>query len=334
MSLILKKILRMPGVGVVGMLVLIYVLMLIFRPLPFLTIDNQFNILRGTSVLAIVCIGMTAVIIGRGIDLSVGSITGLSGGVCAFMLLNGSGLPLAILAALVTGIAIGALNGFLITKFGLGDFIVTLGTLYLFRGIYLAWAKGLPFIGYMNDQIWWIASGRMLGVPVPLVADIVLIFVFWFILRATQFGSDVFATGSNATAAEMVGVKTTSVKMFTYIISGLMCAIAGILLMARLTSVTPHTGEGLEMNAIGAVLLGGTSLLGGRGSVFGSILGAVLVSVVSNLVTILGIQPFLLQTVVGIIILIAVGLDVISRRLAVIHTSVAPTAEKTQKAES
>ena len=118
--------------------------MLIFKPLPFLTLNNQFNILRATSVLAMICIGMTTVVIGRGIDLSVGSVTGLTGGVCAFLLLKGTGMPVAIILALITGIAIGALNGILITKFGLSDFIVTLGTLYLFRGVYLAWAKGLP----------------------------------------------------------------------------------------------------------------------------------------------------------------------------------------------
>ena len=260
---------------------------------------------------------MTIVIIGRGIDLSVGSITGLSGGVCAYMILNNYGIVPAILAALVVGIVTGMLNGFLITKFGVSDFIVTLGTLYLFRGVYLAWAHGLPFIGYMNDVLWWISTGHVLWIQVPFAINLIIILIFSFIVRRTQFGSNVLASGSNPVAAEMVGIRIRNVKFMTYVMSGLLCAIAGIFLMARLTSITPHTGEGLELDAIGAVLLGGTSLLGGRGSIFASILGAILISVVSDLVTLLGIQPFLLRTVIGIIILIAVGLNALARRVAI-----------------
>jgi ribose/xylose/arabinose/galactoside ABC-type transport system permease subunit len=322
-----RKILRIPGIGVIGMLILVYLLMLIFKPTPFLTLNNQLNILRGVSVLIIVCIGMTTVVVGRGIDLSVGSITGLCGGVCAFLLLRHFPVPIAFLAAILTGVAAGAFNGFLITRFGLGDFIVTLGTLYLYRGIYLVWAQGLPFVGYMNNVLWWMSTGKIAGVPVPLVFDVIFIIIFTFILRKTQLGTNIFAMGSNAAAAEMVGIRIKQLKLSTYMISGFLCAIGGLFLMARLTSITPHTGENMELDAIAAVLLGGTSLLGGRGSIYGSVLGAILVQVVSNLVTILQIEQHLLQTVIGATIIIAVGLDLISRNITVIRSAWAKQAK-------
>ncbi|MHA2032792.1 MAG: ABC transporter permease [Candidatus Kariarchaeaceae archaeon] len=320
MRLILKKILRTPGAGVIGILILIYLFMAIFKPTPFLTLKNQLNLIREISHLGIICIGMTIVIIGRGIDLSVGSIAGLSGGICASLLLGNFGMPLAITVALLSGIAVGALNGFLITKFDLSDFIVTLGTLYLFRGIYLAWQRGIPLIGYMNDQLWWMAASRILNIPVPFIVFLIPLGLFFtFVMRRSQFGSDVFATGSNPTAAKMVGVRIKNVKLYTYILSGLLSAIAGIVLMARLTSVSPHTGANLELDALGAVLLGGTSLLGGRGSIYGSILGALVISIVRNLVVILGVNPYLVQTVIGIMMLLAIGLDQLSRRAAVMR---------------
>jgi ribose transport system permease protein len=315
-----KRILQIPGIGVIGMLFFVYLFMFILKPIPFLTVNNQLNILRGVSVLIIVCIGMTTVVIGRGIDLSVGSITGLCGGVCAFLLLHNVPFPFAFLGALITGIVAGALNGFLITYFGLGDFIVTLGTLYLYRGIYLVWAQGLPFVGYMNEVLWWMSAGKIIGIPVPLIFDVVFIVVFTFVLKKTQFGTNVFAIGSNAAAAEMVGIRIKRIKLYTYMISGFFCAIGGLFLMARLTSITPHTGENMELDAIAAVLLGGTSLLGGRGNLYGSVLGAILVQVVSNLVTILQIEQHLLQTVIGITIIIAVGLDLISRNITFVRS--------------
>jgi ribose/xylose/arabinose/galactoside ABC-type transport system permease subunit len=173
----------------------------------------------------------------------------------------------------------------------------------------------------MNDVLWWLSTGKIVGIPVPLIFDIIFIVFFTFILRKTQFGTNIFAMGSNAAAAEMVGIRIKRVKLYTYMISGLLCSIGGLFLMARLTSVTPHTGENMELDAMAAVLLGGTSLLGGRGSIYGSVLGSILVQVVSNLVTILQIEQHLLQTVIGVTIIIAVGLDLISRNITVVHTA-------------
>lgn len=316
--LLRRRILLTPGVSAIGVVIVIYLIIGIFRPYPFLTLENQLSLIREISYLSIVCMGMTIVIIGGGIDLSVGSVAGLSGGICASLILAKVGMPLAIIMGLLVGIAVGALNGFLITKFSLSDFMVTLGTMYLFRGAYLAWQRGIPIIGYMNEGLRKFIAGRVIGLPTPFILVVVpLGLVLTFVLTRTQFGSDVFGMGSNVMAAKLVGVKVERVKLIAYVLSGFLSAVGGIVLMARLGSLSPHTGENLEFDVLGAVLLGGTSLAGGRGSIYGSVLGAFIIAIVRNLVVILGVNPYAIQIVVGIIVLFSVGMDRVSRRIAI-----------------
>lgn len=305
-----RAVLRMQGVGVIGSLFLIYLAMAVFRPHPFLTVNNQSNILREIVGLSIMCVGMTVVILARGIDLSVGSITGLSGIVCAYALMHGWGVAAAFSTSLLVGVGIGILNGILITRFGVSDFIATLATQNVVRGVVFVWTVGVPFVYTLGEGLRWAANGSVFGVPVPFLLVLVpLAIVFSLVLRHTQFGTDVFATGSNPEAARIVGVNTDRVKVWTYALSGLLCAIAGVVLFMRLGAAPAELGEFYELDVLAAVLLGGTPLSGGRGSVYASILGAFVIAVIRNVVTILGVEPLVLTSLIGVVILVAVGLE-------------------------
>lgn len=251
----------------------------------FMTTSNILNILRQTSINAVIATGMTFVILTGGIDLSVGSILGFSGAVAAMMLASGVDSIIAIPVALIVGLVVGALNGVLISKGKLQPFIVTLATMTMLRGATLVFTDGKPIgTGFeANSKLFaWFGNGYVLGIPVPIIVIIVTFLVALFVLTQTKIGRYVYALGGNEEATKLSGISTDKVKIFVYAISGMMAALAGIIITSRLSSAQPTAGSGYELDAIAAVVLGGTSLAGGTGTIVGTMIGALKVSLLQQ----------------------------------------------------
>lgn len=292
-------------------LVVLVILVTIMSP-TFVSPANLLNLLRQVSINAVIAFGMTFVILTGGIDLSVGSILALSGAVTASMLASGFAAPLALLAGLVLGAIFGLLNGILIAYGKAAPFIATLATMTIFRGATYVFTNGNPITGVkMNSSFLFQFMGRgyLFGIPFPIIIMLVAYGVLFVLLHKTSFGRKTYALGGNETAARIAGVRTKMVTMLIYTISGLMAAIAGIILTSRLSSAQPDAGTSYEMDAIAAVVLGGTSLAGGKGRIFGTLIGALIIGTLNNGMNLLGISSFYQQIVKGIVILIAVLLD-------------------------
>jgi ribose transport system permease protein len=290
----------------------------------FLTVDNGMNVLRQISINLCLSIGMTLVILSGGIDLSVGSILAFSGAVAAGLLKNGIALPSvdrliqftvtgSILAGVVTGLALGWFNGFVITRFRLPPFVATLGILSIGRGFTQLWTKGYPITG-LGPQFGWIGTGHLLGVPVPVWLSALLVVLFTIITRKTRFGRYLYAVGGNERAAQLSGLNLNRIKLAVYALGGALAGVAGLVLTARLDSATPSAGIGYELDSIAAVVIGGTSLNGGRGSVLGTVLGCLIIGILNNGLVLLEVSPFWQQVIKGFVILVAVALDKLSAR--------------------
>jgi ribose transport system permease protein len=276
----------------------------------FLTLNNLANVARQASIVGIIGVGMTFVILTAGIDLSVGSIVGFAAITLALLMADGVAWPLAILAALAAGALVGALNGLGITKGRLQPFIMTLGMLVIARGVTMTITSGKPVpIGPAAADIAWIANGNVLGVPIPLILLGLIAAAAWFVLRYTPFGRDVYAVGDNLEAARLAGISTNRTIFSVYVISGICAAVAALIIVARLTAGEPRQGEGLELDAIAIVVIGGTSLFGGEGGVIGTLVGAAIVAAMNNLLNLLHVSPFSQEIVKGLIILGAVLLE-------------------------
>jgi len=276
----------------------------------FLTVSNLFDVMRQVSINAVIAFGMTLAILLGGIDLSVGSILAVSSVLIALMLKAGVAAGPAATVGLLAGAAMGAVNGLIIAKGRVAPFIATLGMMTLLRGVALVVSQGSPISGFSGDFFSMIGGGYLAGlVPLPVVWMLALFTLFWFLLTRTVFGRHVYATGGNVEAAALSGVKTDRVQIVVYSLSGAMAAIAGIILTSRLDSAQPTAGEGYELDAITAVVLGGTSLAGGRGWIFGTLVGALLIGVLNNGLNLLGVSAFYQQVIKGTVILLAVLLD-------------------------
>ena len=261
----------------------------------FMTTSNILNILRQTSVNAVIATGMTFVILTGGIDLSVGSILGFSGAVAAMMLASGVDSIIAIPVALIVGLVVGALNGVLISKGKLQPFIVTLATMTMLRGATLVFTDGKPIgTGFeANSKLFaWFGNGYVLGIPVPIIVIIVTFLVALFVLTQTKIGRYVYALGGNEEATKLSGISTDKVKIFVYAISGMMAALAGIIITSRLSSAQPTAGSGYELDAIAAVVLGGTSLAGGTGTIVGTMIGALIIGVLNNALNLMDVSSY------------------------------------------
>jgi len=296
-----------PGGGILVVLIAISAIAATQSP-NFLTATNWANIINQAVFVMIVAVGMTIVLIARGIDLSVGSVLGLSGGVAAYLLYNGVPMPIAFAAALATGTCLGIINGLVITKLGIPDFIATLAMLGVARGILFVWTEAIPFRGYM-DTFYYTLGGLtrvFWEITAPMLIALVVALAGAAILRFTRFGRHVYGAGSNPDAARLSGVNVDRVKIAVYALSGFLAAVAGILLAGRLTTVHPEMGLGFELDAIAAAVMGGAALTGGRGSILGAILGALTFTVIINIINILNINPYWETIVVGAIILVAV----------------------------
>ncbi|MEC1759758.1 ABC transporter permease [Schinkia azotoformans] len=276
----------------------------------FLSLDNILNILRQVSINALIAFGMTFVILTGGIDLSVGSMLALSAALTAGFMAGGMDPILAMLIGLLAGALMGAFNGFVITKGKVAPFIATLATMTIFRGLALVYTEGRPITGLSKDLSFELMGrGYFFGIPVPVIWMLISYAILYFILKKTTFGRRVYAIGGNEEASILSGIKVDQVKIWVYSITGLLSALAGIILTSRLNSAQPTAGTAYELDAIAAVVLGGTSLSGGRGWIFGTLVGALIIGVLNNGLNLLDVSSFYQQVVKGGVILLAVILD-------------------------
>jgi ribose transport system permease protein len=278
----------------------------------FMTERNLINILQQSSINACIAIGMTLVIISGGIDLSVGPAAALAAVISASLLMAGFPVPVVLLSALAVGVACGFVNGALIAYGGLQPFIVTLGTLSLFRALALIYTGGNPVLGLPNEFRRLFAS-EILGLPVPVIVVGILAIAATVILKKTPLGEYILAVGGNEEAARVSGVPIARTKVITYMISGGLAALAAIILIARLGAAEPILGNLWELEAIAAAAIGGASLMGGKGSIFGTILGAIVLGAMRNGLTLLNVQAFYQLLATGIIIILAMLVDRLAR---------------------
>jgi ribose transport system permease protein len=279
----------------------------------FLTVSNLLNVAEQTSINAIVAVGMTFVIISGGIDLSVGSMVALAGVVLGTALQGGEPLAIALLLALAVGLTCGLVNGVLVSWGGLPPFIVTLGTMSIARGAALLFTEGRPVSGF-SPPFRALATGRVGFVPAPIVVMGLVYAAAHFALTRTTFGRYVYAIGGNEEATRLSGVSVRFHKTMIYGVSGLMSAVAAIILTARLNSAQPIAGMMYELDAIAATVIGGTSLMGGEGTLAGTLVGALIMGVLRNGLNLLGVSSFLQQIVIGGVIVVAVLLDTVLKR--------------------
>ncbi|MBS4538848.1 ribose ABC transporter permease [Clostridium sp. D2Q-11] len=278
----------------------------------FLTVPNLLNILRQTSINAVIAAGMTFVILTGGIDLSVGSTVAFSGAIAASLIAGGYNVFLSILIALSIGALIGLINGIIISKGKVQPFIATLATMTLIRGATLVFTDGRPIgVGFEGPaEIFnFIGSGYFLGIPIPIYLMILVFAIAYYILRQTRLGRYVYSLGDNEEATKLSGINTNKIKTSVYMISGLLAALTGIIITARLSSAQPTAGDGYELDAIAAVVLGGTSLAGGVGSIFGTVIGALIIGILSNALNLMNVSSYYQLMAKGLVILIAVLLD-------------------------
>lgn len=283
----------------------------------FLTTRNILNVLRQTSINGILAIGMTFVILTRGIDLSVGSVAALAGVVAASLattssagMVAGGPYPavIAILAGLAAGMACGSISGAIVARFSVPAFVVTLGMLSAARGMTLIYAGGRP-IPNLTEEFRWIGTGSIWGIPVPIFLLLGTFAIAHFVLTQTRFGRHVYAVGGNPHAAKVSGLPLRRIRFSVYVISGALAGLAGMVLAARTGSGLPQAGIAYELDAIAAVVIGGTSLAGGVGRVTGTLIGALLIGVMNNGLDLLGVESYYQQVIKGILIVAAVMLD-------------------------
>lgn len=291
-----------------GLFILI-VIVSILNP-SFLEPLNILNLLRQVSINALIAFGMTFVILTGGIDLSVGSTLALSSAFVANMLVAGYDPILSILAGCLLGGVMGMINGLLVTQGKMAPFIATLATMTIFRGLTLVYTDGNPITG-LGDSMTFQLFGRgyQFGIPVPAITMIIAFAVLWVILHKTAFGRKTYAIGGNEKAAIVSGIKVSRVKIMIYSLAGMLSALAGAILTSRLNSAQPTAGTSYELDAIAAVVLGGTSLSGGRGRIVGTLIGALIIGTLNNGLNLLGVSSFYQMVVKGIVILIAVLID-------------------------
>ncbi len=274
----------------------------------FLTISNLLNIARQVSINAIIAAGMSFVILTGGIDLSVGSALALSGAIMAGLLAAGRPVLVGISGGLVVGGVLGLVNGVVIAKGRVQPFIATLAMLTIARGATLVYTDGRPITG-LPDAFVWLGAGEIGRVPVPVVFMAVVFVIAYVILTQTVMGRYVYAIGGNEEAARLSGVNVPFYKALVYVVSGLLAATSAVILTARLNSAQPTAGSAYELDAIAAVVLGGTTLAGGEGGLGGTLLGAFIIGVLNNGLNLLDVSSFYQQVVKGIVILLAVLLD-------------------------
>ncbi|OAH54790.1 MULTISPECIES: hypothetical protein [Bacillaceae] len=275
----------------------------------FLTSANMLNLFKQVSINAVLAIGMTFVILTKGIDLSVGSILAFSGIITASLVVgNDTNLLLGIVAGLGAGLFLGAVNGIIIAKWKVTPFIATLGMMAIARGLTYIYSEGQPISG-LSDAFLVIGTGGFLGIPISVWIVLVVFIICTLLLYHTKFGRYVYAVGGNENAARTSGLNVDRTLMSVYCISGLLAGLAGVLLTSRISSGLPQSGISYELDAIAAVVIGGTSLMGGRGRLWGTLVGALIIGVLNNGLDLLAVSSYWQQVIKGTIIIIAVLVD-------------------------
>ena len=270
----------------------------------FLTVNNAVNVLRQSTINGIIAVGMTFVILTAGIDLSVGATLALSTVVTANLLQQGIPVLLAVLIGLALGAALGFLNGVIITKAHVPPFVATLGMMTVARGLALTYTQGRPITG-LPDAFRFIGTGSLGPIPMPIIIAGLTFLVGWVVLKRTRVGEYIYAIGNNPVAARYAGIATDSYITFVYVLAGLLSALAGMILVARLNSAQPTAAIGYEFDAIAAVVVGGTSFAGGEGSLGGTLLGVLVIAVINNGLNLLNVSSFYQPVVTGIVIALA-----------------------------
>lgn len=299
-------------VGILVVLVLLVALMAAIAP-NFASTDNLLNIARSISINAILAAGMTFVIITAGIDLSVGSIVAVSGVVAVLSAMGGVPSPLAVLLGVLAGAAAGLLNGLFVAYMALAAFIVTLASMTFLRGLAYTMTGGQPIVdNALNFRD--LGNGYIAGVPIPVIVMVIVYLVAWFVLERTRYGRHVYAVGGNPEAARLAGVNVKRILTSVYAISGACAGLAGVIFAARVVSAQPTAGTSYELDAIAAVVLGGTSLAGGRGRIIGTLIGAVILGVLSTGLILMNVPFFTQLLIKGIVIILAVSIDSLKQR--------------------
>lgn len=278
----------------------------------FLSIFNILNVLRQTSINSIIAAGMTFVILTGGIDLSVGSVLAFCGAISAFLISKDLPLSVVLVSTLLTGAVIGLVTGTIISRGHVQAFIATLVTMTIMRGATLVFTDGKPInasTGIASEVFAWLGGGYILGIPVPVYLMILAYALGWYILHQTRFGRYIYALGGNEEAARLSGLATGKLKTVVYGISGFLAALAGVIMTSRLSSAQPTAGSGYELDAIAAVVLGGTSLAGGSGRIMGTIIGALIIGILNNALNLMNVSSYYQMIAKGAVILIAVLLD-------------------------
>ncbi len=331
-----KRVEAVPGgVDMVGLLarfaplIFLVVLMAIFAVLEprFLSPVNLFNVMRQVSIVGLLAIGMTFVILTAGIDLSIGSLLAFAGLVAAAVAKGGMegrftvgaeqealgyGWGLAALAAIAVGLAGGLVQGFAITRLRVPAFVVTLGGMSAFRGAALWFAEGGPISGFSSSYTWW-GQGRIGPVPVPVIVFLVFAVLAHVVLRYTRYGRQVYAVGGNPEAARLSGLNVNWVTCSVYVITGFFAGLGAFVLSARLNSAEAVAGIGYELTVIASVVIGGTSLFGGVGSIFGTVIGTILIGVLLNGLVLMNVSSYIQQVIIGVIIVLAVAFDTFAK---------------------
>ncbi len=297
----------MNNIPLIGLIILMVVLT-IYSPF-FFTTNNLLNILRQSSINGFIAIGLFLVILTGGIDLSVGSILAFSSMFMAIRIDSGMNSFMAAMIALIIGTAIGAINGLLVSKGKIQAFIATLGTMMVFRGFTLYISDALPVSNLGEGFIEFIGRGYILGIPVPVVLLAVAFAIMGFILSKTVFGKRIYAIGGNQQAARLSGINIDKNLIIVFALSGFFAAFSGIILTSRVDSAVPTAGVAYELNAIAAVVIGGSSLAGGKGKLSGTLIGVLIIAVLGNGLNLLSVSSYLQQVITGSIILVAVLSD-------------------------
>lgn len=305
--------------AIVGILIGFILLLTILTGGTFFQAQNLINVVRQVAAIGIIAIGMTFVIISKGIDLSVGSIVAVAAVVATSLaqqstatnlMYPGLDLPVivAILVGLLVGLGLGAVNGFLIAYTHIAPFIATLGMMTAARGLALIYSDGRP-ISRLKDGFNWIGQGDFLFVPVPIWLFAIVAVISTVLMNYTRFGRYVFALGGNEQAARVSGINISRILLLIYTFSGLLAGLAGMLLAARIGSGNPQLGTAIELDAITAAVIGGTSFNGGIGTVWGTIVGALIIGIINNGLDLMNVSPFMQQVVKGVIIVVAIIID-------------------------
>lgn len=298
--------------GPLAMILLLCLIMLVRAP-NFFNFANVEAVIVDAALYMVLAVGMTFVITAKGIDLSIGSILVLSGVVMSAAIKDfGVAVPIAMALAVVTGAILGSINGVLITSINLPDFVVTLGTDLIYRGLALVYASGAVFYGF-DPLIVWLGRGDIAGIKTPVVLGLLAIGIGHIVYKHTRFGRHIHAVGGDRVAARRLGIPVGRMRFWAYVMSGSLAGVAAIVITGRLDAITATQGVLVNLHTIAAVIIGGTSLFGGRGSIIGAALGAILLAMINNTMVILGFSFFYQQVAAGAVILLAVTIYVLSR---------------------